>query len=609
MKKSLIFIFASMIFFITCSTVALAQLSQITNIVVSSNDTMCLGDVTTIFRIRIVAPPNYDAKVASITLKSPVRIDSVLGSTAGVDTLFFAPTYNFGQGSNGYFLTSIIILKNDTAEIKIMARSNKVDTGALGLKIGSIQIIENGSVYTFKPPYPLQDGWPITKRIINWSCGVTYVYPPIVKIQAHQTKGCENQSFYIYEDINNNGIVKSKEWFVNGNSVGGFPPSQFYPGLNKVLCQVTDTFNRIIKDSVNIQVYPVIQPKFSGDIIFCPGGSTKARLDTNGLSSYFWKDSLGNISSSIEYQIFIAGTYSLTVTSKDGCIADTFFEVKNFKKAIAKWSGEKAVCLGGQGLINVDDTNLLNGWSWSNPNPTTKGPISQQVTALGVYTLYVQSLDGCFGETSISIQKAPADVEAKFFGDPSFCQGSFATFICDTTDLQAWSWYISQPVTKGQIELQVFSPGVQTLFVRSKNGCFNDTTFSVYEKPGQEKPVVYRNKKQLWADVNADSFVWYKENIPIPNTNESVFTPNESGNYSVKAINSFGCSGMSIPFYFDATIGIDEEKNRNVLIFTNSSARELIITNCPEKAIISLISINGKIVFKQSYGIKQYIHN
>lgn len=216
----------------------------------------------------------------------------------------------------------------------------------------------------------------------------------------------------------------------------------------------------------------------SGDITVTIAGPTQicanvqATLDAGpGYSSYTWGGGLGN-GQTITVE---EGTYTVTVTSVNGCTAEdthTIIETP-FVPVI---TGDPMIC-------QTSETSTLDAggpyasylWSANAGNATTQTITTSQA---GTYVVTVTDLLGCIGTASFQVgyHSVPfVDVT----GNPDFCVGGNTTISATSGYSYLWNTAATTP------DLILNTPGVYTVTVTDTNGCTNTDAFTV-NPPYQE---------------------------------------------------------------------------------------------------------------------------
>lgn len=198
---------------------------------------------------------------------------------------------------------------------------------------------------------------------------------------------------------------------------------------------------------------------------FCTGSTVT--LDAGGgFSAYQW---LPGGQSTQTIAVGAVGTYQLSVTDGNGCMASTAIDVQENLLPVAQIAGTAGFCAG-------NTTTLSAPGTWS--NYTWTGGISNTdlvVTAAGIYGLTVTDGLGCNGSAQVTVDawNNPSPVIA---APTAICPGG-------TAQLNAGGPYTSYEWTGGSANstLSVNAGGTYSVTVTDANGCTGTTQTSLTE--------------------------------------------------------------------------------------------------------------------------------
>lgn len=217
---------------------------------------------------------------------------------------------------------------------------------------------------------------------------------------------------------------------------------------------VTNSFGCSNTASVTATYTVLPAPVITGNLSFCPGGSTV--LDAGaGYSSYLW--STGATSQTIT--VTTAGGFDVTVTNAGGCTASASVLTSLFTPPVPSISGAAGFCTGGSTTLTAAAGYASYLWS----NNSTAQFIS--VSTAGTYTVTVTDNNGCTGSNSIVVAVFPSPVPV-ISGTLSFCGGT-------STTLNAGPGYTSYLWNTGATTqlITVSTVGTFTVTVTNANGC------------------------------------------------------------------------------------------------------------------------------------------
>jgi gliding motility-associated-like protein len=263
------------------------------------------------------------------------------------------------------------------------------------------------------------------------------------------------------------------------------------------ILSVVDLFGCKDKDTVEVKLHPKTiinnRPK---DTTICKGNSIQ--LNASGAISYSWSPatSLNNskINNPIAVNISSAKTYIVQGTDANGCQGLDTINIRLYPAAIIKatpndYKGCKgdAITLNVSGGINYKwyPSEGLNNDSIANPSHIIGAPIK--------YFVKGQTIEGCYGEDSITIDVYPAPVvDAYSIAGQNIVRCKGVEINLNATGASRYTWSPAEYCSSPNNSTTVVFPSANTLFtVTGINdlGCAASDTISViYE--GVEKVMV-----------------------------------------------------------------------------------------------------------------------
>lgn len=174
------------------------------------------------------------------------------------------------------------------------------------------------------------------------------------------------------------------------NSSGSQSVTVTQPGTYTV--SVTDAFGCSGSGSVQVNLFPQPQPTIQGVPSFCVG-NTPTLSSASPFASYVWSTG----STQPQITVSIAGTYSLTITDDNGCIAATSRDVTTNPLPVFSISGSDFFCTGAATTLSVPGT--FAGYQWSGGQQTPQISASTP----GNYAVTVTNQFGCVASQSIQV--------------------------------------------------------------------------------------------------------------------------------------------------------------------------------------------------------------
>ncbi len=289
----------------------------------------------------------------------------------------------------------------------------------------------------------------------------------------------------------------SYQWgFGNGAGTTGTNPNYTYPAAGDYEVTLTATSNNGCEaqyiDSVSIN--PLPQVSLGGSITTC-ADSTILNAGS-GAASYLWSNNTSDSTLTVSQN----GTYSVTVTSPEGCTDNDQVSVQLSSPVVVNLGPDSTVC----DSILLDAGNQGSTYLWSNAHTGQ----TLNVTATGTYEVTVTDQNGCLGfdTVQITVQSGPV---VNLGADSAFCSDA-APYVLDAGAGGAgYSWSTGNNT---QI-LNADTTGTYSVTVTSANGCeqSDSVQVTVHETPVADFAVqnvcentdaVFANSTKIQGTVN-----------------------------------------------------------------------------------------------------------
>jgi hypothetical protein len=171
---------------------------------------------------------------------------------------------------------------------------------------------------------------------------------------------------------------------------------------------------------VQIEAFPIaaITPPAT-NVLNCT--TTSINLTATGGGSYSWSDGTSNVGNTANISVNAPGTYTVTVTSANGCTAtESIIITQDATAPVAAITNNTGttvlVC---NGTISLTATGG-DTYSWSG---SLGNNAAATVTVSGTYTVTVTATNGCTSTASITITDAPL-INPTFNSVAAICQNS-----------------------------------------------------------------------------------------------------------------------------------------------------------------------------------------
>lgn len=149
--------------------------------------------------------------------------------------------------------------------------------------------------------------------------------------------------------------------------------------------------------------------------------------------------------------------------------------------------------------------------------------------------------------------------------------------------------------------------GPVTLHVIDAQGCASSPQDSVFINtyPAPTVPSIIQNDADLTCAITADQYTWFWNGAEIAGANGQTFTAEHTGEYTVMATDTNGCSATSAPVYV-AIAGINEANAPADLVLWPSPAHGLLHVTCTAAAAVAfeVQDVRGAVVARGTLAAK-----
>ena len=291
---------------------------------------------------------------------------------------------------------------------------------------------------------------------------------------------------------------------------------------------VTDANGCQNEASVAPELYPLPQPQIEGALQFCPGGNSFLSLNES-YEIYNWS----NGSTDAGITIDTAGTFAVSVTDANGCMAADTAYAEVWPDPQPAITGELAFCEGESTVL--ESSTAFASYSWSTGGNTA----SETVSDAGNVALTVVDSNGCTATETVTVASLPLP-QAAISGPDTYCAGD-SVLLTATTGFDNYLWNTQD--SSSQLELS--APGTYTLTVTDAAGCQNTTAFELEEIP-LPAPAILGDAQfcpgdatTLTADQNYASYQW------SDGSNTPSVTTAAQDTFSLTVTDEWGCVGRT----------------------------------------------------------------
>jgi hypothetical protein len=277
----------------------------------------------------------------------------------------------------------------------------------------------------------------------------------------------------------------------------------------------------------------------------CINAPTSYKALDSTARAYAWSTSDGSILSSADRRDVVvrwnsagAGSLHLSMINASGCRADTtiIVEVRSSLAPIIIPDRLPRLCEGDSVILDAGD---YASYQWNSGQSTR----SIVVTSSGKYFVDVADAGGCMGRSDTIVVSVSLRPVVVISGRTEFCEGDSA--VLDAGGGHAvYVW--STGATTNRIT--VTQSGVYTVTVTDGNGCTGASQMSLTVHP--RPTVIITQQGGDLLSTPAATYQWYRNGNRISGATTQIFTPADSGNYSVSVTNQFGCLATSPSFAY-----------------------------------------------------------
>lgn len=299
----------------------------------------------------------------------------------------------------------------------------------------------------------------------------------------------------------------------------------------------------------------IILPVITETIIPALCGEPNGQIDLTILPPGSYTFSWSNGSVVEDLQNMVAGSYTVTVTSTNGCTASSVFLVPNTNSnfSISGLTSANTSCITSNGSIDITVAPVGNyTFSWSN------GMASEDLNNLqpGIYTVTVTDLSNCASTGMFVVDDQTVDLDVSSSITPGLCGDVSGNIDLEVTPSSGNSFLWSNGQT-GE-DLADVLPGMYSVTITGQNGC---TWFSSFTLAATETVTV-----DLQADLvgtqgdsttitvatnidigTIDTVMWLPEILFSCTQNncmqQTILTPVQPTEIRVMVIDTNGCAG------------------------------------------------------------------
>ena len=273
-------------------------------------------------------------------------------------------------------------------------------------------------------------------------------------------------------------------------------------------------------DTIVVTDFPAPVVNIIGALSICQGSTTTLIASPN-FTNYLWSNGVQT-----QYNTVGPGTYWLTATNSNGCIAYDTATVVELPIPLINFLGNTTVCAGQETSIQANAG--FTTYEWSNGLSTPNVNLGA-----GIFTLTVTDNSGCQATDTVVVSNFPTSV-LDISGALGVCVGSTTTLSVGA-NFSNWLWN-----NGAQTPNIVVGPGTYWLSATDINGCIVSDTTTVLQWPSPQINIngnIYVCTGQdayLQANPGFSNYQWSNganaANVYLP-----------AGAYILTVVDSLGC--------------------------------------------------------------------
>jgi gliding motility-associated-like protein len=216
-------------------------------------------------------------------------------------------------------------------------------------------------------------------------------------------------------------------------------------------------------DTIVVTDFPTPVVNIIGALSICQGSTTTLASSQN-FTNYLWNNGIQT-----QYNTVGPGTYWLTATNSNGCIAYDTTTVVELPTPLINFLGNTIVCAGQE--TGIQANSGFTAYQWSNGLSTANVNLGA-----GIYTLTVTDNSGCQAIDTVVVSNFPTTL-MDISGALGVCAGNTSTLSVNA-NFSNWLWN-----NGAQTPNIVVGPGTYGLSATDINGCIVSDTATVAQWP------------------------------------------------------------------------------------------------------------------------------
>ncbi|GLR15913.1 T9SS type A sorting domain-containing protein [Portibacter lacus] len=429
---------------------------------------------------------------------------------------------------------------------------------------------------------------------------------------------CEAVYSVTFPEATDNCSITNREIIVY-NQEGGSPIYSNYnavegqtydillkPGIYELEASVRDVGNNAYISSTLILVESndstALEAMATGGTLSCSTNFTTL-MGTSSINNvaYAWTGP-DNFASLLQNpEVSQAGTYTLIITSENGCTSEATAEV-TAEEDLPNVSALGGIIDCNNSMVTLMGETTTEGTtvSWTGPDGFTSDENNPTVDIPGQYTFTVESSSGCSAFKKVNVNHNNESPEVQLSLGDVQCSESSITINLSVTEGFTYVWSGPDEFTSADSEPSISIAGTYSVTVTGSNGCFITDSIELAQPiPFETSVTVDGSTATMNISGGNGPF-----DILWDDGNQSTTVSNlDDGDHIVTVTDVFGCS-QEITFTIMSSGTEEFLKTMSINIFPNPAFKFL---NCNwENENVEILNIyildqSGKIIFSKGF--------
>ena len=417
------------------------------------------------------------------------------------------------------------------------------------------------------------------------------------------------------ELLANTGSGLSYQWLLDGGGIAGATGAIYNAGAAGDYSVVVSTPGGCSATSGALTtVYlpaPASTISYSGSSSICNLDSLLLDANTGTGLTYQWlKDGI-NIygATGASYSASVGGNYQVLETNTIGCAnasSSVAVNVLPLPNSSVTAAGPLVFCAGGNvRLVNAPVAG--NSYQWYDNGLVISGATNNSFTAAtsGHYVVKVIAPTGCYSVTTpqVNVDEVTTPVVIAYTS-PRFCWGGSAVLGVDVIAATgiAYQWQLAGSSIPGATNsiFYAYTSGDYSCVINLASGCTVATAVLTTTELPLPDPIITYDGLTLKTQSYFTSYQWIRNLVPVTGGNSSTFVPSETGEYTVRVIDTNGCQSVSSVYVVrtvgdSRSLGTSQVNVHEISVYPNPVGNVLnIVTDEPLTAVIQ--TVDGRTV-------------